>query len=70
MRTPFASPLVHHNSPDAALYGSHLSVARFGVAIAMVVITIAIALVQKDDGDTAPRERVSAGQLAWDMPLP
>jgi hypothetical protein len=70
MQAPFASPPAHNNSRDAALYGRHLSIARFSVSIAMVLITLAIVFVQKGERDTTPREHISAIELASGMPLP
>lgn len=47
---PFCKPPLNEK-----LYGGRLSIARFGVSIALILITLVIALVQNGGGPNVPK---------------
>jgi hypothetical protein len=67
MQTPFASRPACKKSRDASLYGGRLSIARVVVSIALVLVTLVIALAQSG-GDTAARKSVGPAACASSMP--
>ena len=60
---PFCKPPLNEK-----LYGGRLSIARFGVSIALVVVTLVIALAQSG-GPNLPKSS-APGPFASGLPLP
>jgi hypothetical protein len=58
MRTPLASRPACKNSPDSILYGGRISIAKFIVAIALVLITLGVVFAQGDRAFLSEAETV------------
>ena len=69
MQTPFASRPACKTPLNPNLYGGRLSIARVGISIALVLVTLVIALAQSSDGP-AVLESSTPGPFASGMPLP
>ena len=67
MKTPVDSRPFRNPPLNEKLYGGRLSITRFGVSIALVLLTLVISLAQ-NGGPTLPKS--SPGPFTLDMPLP
>jgi hypothetical protein len=61
---PSCKPPLNEN-----LYGGRLSIARVGVSIALVLVTLVIAFAQNGGGPAVPKSS-TPGAFASGMPLP
>ena len=52
------------------IYGGKLSVARVGAAVALLLVTLAIACAQNNSNGLVARSAPSPGEFSLDMPLP
>ena len=68
MKTPVDSRPFCKPPLNEKLYGGRLSVTRFGVSIALVLLTLVIALAQ-NGGPNVPKSS-APGPFASDVPLP
>jgi hypothetical protein len=69
MQTPLASQPVR-KAPNPNLYGGRLSIARFGVSIALVLVTLLIVFAQNGGGGSHAQKSPAPGPFASSMPLP
>jgi len=69
MQTPLASQPVR-KAPNPNLYGGRLSIARFGVSIALVLVTLVIVFAQNGGGGSRAQKSPAPGPFASSMPLP
>jgi hypothetical protein len=69
MKTPLDSRPACKPPLNEKLYGGRLSIARVGVSIALVLVTLVIALAQSGGGPAVPRSS-TPGPFASGMPLP
>jgi hypothetical protein len=69
MKTPVDSRPSCKPPLNENLYGGRLSIARVGVSIALVLVTLMIALAQSGGGPGVPKSS-TPGPFASGMPLP
>jgi hypothetical protein len=70
MQTEIVSPSTRKMPRDSILYGGNISIIRFSVAIAMVLITTLAILFAPDGSDFAVRSVLASGEFSSGMPLP
>ena len=70
MRPPLASQPARLPSQASDMYGGSLSAARVGVAVVLLLITIAIACGHNSGSDPAAGNALSSQQFSLGMPLP
>ena len=69
MQTPFASRPARQKPLNANLYGGRLSLVRVAISIALVLVTLAIALVQ-NGSDLIARKSLAHRPCVSSMLLP
>jgi hypothetical protein len=70
MQTPLVSQPVRKAPQNPNLYGGRLSIARFGVSIALVLVTLVIVFAQNGGGGSHAQKSPAPGPFASSMPLP
>lgn len=70
MQTPHVSSSVRNSPRDRALYGGHLSIIRFVVSVAMVLITLTIFFAQNGSSHFVAGSIRSPSEFSSGMPLP
>jgi hypothetical protein len=69
MKTPLDSRASRKPPSNENLYGGRLSIARVGISVTVVLVTLVIALTQGGGGPNVPKSS-TPGPLASGMQLP